>query len=96
MHLAAVDHDIARNRQGGGAGSAGAAVGLSLQFGFVLIYTFRSEVPRKHKSPLKGPQRILDVGTGTGIWAIDIADAYPIAEVIGIELRYVNSGLPGN
>lgn len=32
------------------------------------------------------PQRVLDVGTGTGIWAIDFADQYPSAEVIGTDL----------
>lgn len=36
--------------------------------------------------PLKDPQRILDVGTGNGIWAIDCGDVYPNAEVIGVDL----------
>ncbi|KFY77964.1 hypothetical protein V501_02335 [Pseudogymnoascus sp. VKM F-4519 (FW-2642)] len=30
--------------------------------------------------------RILDLGTGTGIWAIDMADAYPHAEVMGFDI----------
>lgn len=32
------------------------------------------------------PQRVLDMGTGTGIWAIDFADEFPSAEVIGTDL----------
>ncbi|KAI1384779.1 S-adenosyl-L-methionine-dependent methyltransferase [Hypoxylon trugodes] len=31
-------------------------------------------------------KRVLDVGTGTGIWAIDMGDKYPDAEVIGTDL----------
>ena len=42
---------------------------------------------RLHLAPLDDPQRILDIGTGTGIWAIDMADKYPSAEVIGTDLR---------
>ncbi|KAH7227298.1 S-adenosyl-L-methionine-dependent methyltransferase [Fusarium oxysporum] len=30
--------------------------------------------------------RVLDLGTGTGIWAIDFADEHPEAEVIGVDL----------
>ncbi|KIW72089.1 hypothetical protein PV04_00310 [Phialophora macrospora] len=32
------------------------------------------------------PHRILDVGTGTGIWAVDVADQYPGALVFGTDL----------
>ena len=39
-----------------------------------------------HLSPLKDPEQILDVGTGTGIWAIDMGDNYPSAVVTGIDL----------
>jgi ubiquinone/menaquinone biosynthesis C-methylase UbiE len=28
-------------------------------------------------APLIDPQQILDIGTGTGIWAIDAAEEYP-------------------
>lgn len=45
-----------------------------------------------HKAPLRNPKQILDVGTGTGIWAIDMADQHPNAKVTGIDLRYVVVG----
>ncbi|KAI9807008.1 MAG: hypothetical protein M1833_002666 [Piccolia ochrophora] len=37
-------------------------------------------------APVKNPQSILDIGTGTGIWAMDAGDAYPSAEIIGTDL----------
>ncbi|KAJ5348081.1 uncharacterized protein N7506_001334 [Penicillium brevicompactum] len=42
---------------------------------------------RLFHSPLeKNIQRVLDIGTGTGIWAIDVADSLASAQVIGIDL----------
>jgi cyclopropane fatty-acyl-phospholipid synthase-like methyltransferase len=38
------------------------------------------------------PQRILDVGTGTDIWAIDVADEYPSSQAIGIDLSPLQLG----
>ncbi|KAF5023474.1 hypothetical protein F66182_4474 [Fusarium sp. NRRL 66182] len=32
------------------------------------------------------PQNILDIGTGTGIWAINMADEFPSAKVIGTDI----------
>ncbi|KAF4777492.1 hypothetical protein HER10_EVM0002621 [Colletotrichum scovillei] len=34
-------------------------------------------------------QRVLDIGTGTGLWAIDFGDEHPEAEVLGIDLTPV-------
>ncbi|KAL1969137.1 hypothetical protein VTN77DRAFT_391 [Rasamsonia byssochlamydoides] len=37
-------------------------------------------------APIGSPQRVLDLATGTGIWAIAFADEYTSAEVIGNDL----------
>ncbi|KAL8748749.1 MAG: hypothetical protein Q9184_007109, partial [Pyrenodesmia sp. 2 TL-2023] len=37
-------------------------------------------------APIQNPARILDVGTGTGIWAIEMAETFPDAEVVGTDL----------
>jgi len=37
---------------------------------------------RNHFAPLKNPQRILDIGTGTGIWVMEMArDEFPNAQI---------------
>ncbi|WYZ39589.1 hypothetical protein EsH8_III_001503 [Colletotrichum jinshuiense] len=33
-----------------------------------------------------GARRVLDIGTGTGVWSMDFADEHPGADVIGIDL----------
>jgi len=40
-------------------------------------------------APLSEPQKILDLGTGTGLWAIEMADKFPAAHVIGSDLSPV-------
>lgn len=45
----------------------------------------------------ENPQKILDMGTGSGIWAIDVADTYPSAAVIGVDTAPVQPNvLPPN
>ncbi|KAJ9500511.1 hypothetical protein LTR99_000552 [Exophiala xenobiotica] len=43
------------------------------------------------------PSCVLDIGTGTGLWAIELADAYPGAQVIGTDLSPIQpSYVPPN
>ncbi|KAM0347399.1 hypothetical protein ACHAPU_004920 [Fusarium lateritium] len=50
--------------------------------------------PLKHDRPV---HRALDAGTGTGVWAIDFADAHPEAQVLGIDLSPIQPNfLPAN
>ncbi|WYZ46204.1 hypothetical protein EsH8_IX_000429 [Colletotrichum jinshuiense] len=55
---------------------------------------------RLHLSPLSKenpPQRVLDIGTGTGIWAIDFADEHPQSHVVGVDLSPIQpSYVPPN
>lgn len=37
-------------------------------------------------APISNPKRILDVGSGTGLWAVDIADHFPDAEITATDL----------
>ncbi|KAF9877292.1 hypothetical protein CkaCkLH20_04992 [Colletotrichum karsti] len=44
-------------------------------------------------SPKKdNAKRVLDIGTGTGIWALDFAEEHPEAQVIGVDLSPIQPG----
>ncbi|EEH22097.2 hypothetical protein PABG_04308 [Paracoccidioides brasiliensis Pb03] len=48
-------------------------------------------------APLEKPQKVLDIGTGTGIWAIDFGEEQPQANVIGTDLSPIQpSWVPPN
>ncbi|EYB23045.1 hypothetical protein FG05_30601 [Fusarium graminearum] len=52
-----------------------------------------------HLAPLikDDVKQVIDIGTGTGIWAIDFADQYPNAEIIGTDLSPIQpSWIPPN
>lgn len=50
-----------------------------------------------HHCPLENPLRIVDMGTGTGHWVIEMADRYPAAEVTGTDLSPIQpSWVPPN
>ncbi|CAP71748.1 uncharacterized protein PODANS_6_7000 [Podospora anserina S mat+] len=42
---------------------------------------------KPYLSPIgPNPQKIIDIGTGTGIWAIEMGDLFPGAEILGLDL----------
>ena len=43
--------------------------------------------------PKEGLHDVLDVGCGTGLWCIDVADENPQAQVLGFDLRLVSKPL---
>ncbi|KAH8651602.1 S-adenosyl-L-methionine-dependent methyltransferase [Tricladium varicosporioides] len=53
---------------------------------------FTAPIPKE-----KQLHRVLDVGTGTGIWAVDFADEHPESQVLGIDLSPIQpSFVPPN
>ncbi|KXH64785.1 hypothetical protein CSAL01_10544 [Colletotrichum salicis] len=55
----------------------------------MFILTFDNQLgsaPVNAKDTKIKADRVLDVGTGTGIWAMDFADEHPESEVLGVDL----------
>ena len=60
----------------------------------VFMYLFNQ---RLTTVPLNNPTKILDVGTGTGDWAMAMGDEYPEAEIVGTDIAKIQpSAVPLN
>lgn len=49
-------------------------------------YAFREALGANYLAPIERPDRILDVGTGTGRWCLDMIADFPHAFVVGLDL----------
>lgn len=50
-------------------------------------YLFRAALQGNYLAPLHQPRSILDVGTGTGRWAREMAVEFPQANVVGLDIK---------
>ncbi|MGH2517124.1 MAG: class I SAM-dependent methyltransferase, partial [Ktedonobacterales bacterium] len=50
---------------------------------YMLRYAFRGN----YAAPVGDPASILDAGTGTGRWAVEMAQHFPRADVIGVDVK---------
>lgn len=49
-------------------------------------YLFRHLLRGNYVAPVRNPESILDVGTGTGRWAVEMAQTFPQANVVALDL----------
>ena len=50
-------------------------------------YMLRYALKGNYGAPVESPRDILDVGSGTGRWAMDMAQQFPDATVVGMDLQ---------
>ncbi|KAJ5088736.1 hypothetical protein N7456_012352 [Penicillium angulare] len=59
----------------------------TLEAGHLVCLVTDSDAPNPlFRAPVKDPQRVLDIGTGQGSWAVDMADMFPNSTVYGVDL----------
>lgn len=49
-----------------------------------------------YRAPIGSPRNVLDIATGTGIWAIQFAESHPQANVIGTDISLIQPEGPPN
>jgi len=59
-------------------------------------YGILEALRRNYLAPVGSPARILDVGSGTGQWAHEVAREFPRAAVVGLDLEPGKDGAPAN
>src|SRR2546422_1102213 len=50
-------------------------------------FALREVLGSNHIAPVARPSRILDVGCGTGQWAVDLCHKFPQALVVGLDME---------
>ncbi len=59
-------------------------------------YMLRFALRGNYVAPLQRPLAILDVGCGTGRWAMEMAESWPEANVVGVDLTPPNVDMQGD
>src|SRR5690348_17471363 len=49
-------------------------------------YMMRAALHGNYAAPISAPESILDVGCGTGRWATEMAQLFPAARVVGVDV----------
>jgi ubiquinone/menaquinone biosynthesis C-methylase UbiE len=50
---------------------------------YLLCHAFRG----LYRAPIRHPEAVLDVGTGSGRWAVEMAQRFPNANIIAIDIK---------
>ena len=51
---------------------------------------------RLYIAPIPEPRKILDLGCGTGLWPLDMADRHPDAQILGLDINPNDRFTPPN